>query len=215
MLTDSGMLLLESRQPLHWGSLDLPLLGILADLSGVTIDPPAGWCLAQDPDRLWFIATHGKAPESPPLGSPNEFTKELWRSDVAELFFANPDTGRYLEFNLAPNSAWWACLFDQPRQPSQSQDFRASGIAAYASEADSESWMACLSIPVKLITSTIGLGPMTTVNVTFILESPAQRFFSATPLPGPGEQPDFHQPVVFPRLRRVDLAEIQGAPTDT
>ena len=35
---------------------------------------------------------------------------------VAEFFVSDPVTGHYLEVNLSPNGAHWACLFDAPRR---------------------------------------------------------------------------------------------------
>jgi hypothetical protein len=64
------------------------------------------------------IVVHRAPPQgggSASAGAPGNFLAELWRHDVAELFIADPASGRYFEFNLAPNGAWWSCEFTAPR----------------------------------------------------------------------------------------------------
>ena len=46
--------------------------------------------------------------------APGEFFEGLWKGDVAELFLSLPN-GNYVEYNFAPNGAWWACAFSEPR----------------------------------------------------------------------------------------------------
>ena len=57
-------------------------------------------------------------------------------------------------------------------------------------------WLAAMAIPLDLLRARLNFGPETRLNVTMILESPEQKFVSATDL-GAGE-PDFHQPQRFP-----------------
>lgn len=187
---------MRSDSPLFWGELDLPLFGIARDWEGKTVSPPAAWCLAVDPGRLWFIASHGRPAQLHPQSRPGWFQAELWRHDVAELFLADPATGRYLELNLAPNGAWWSATFTSPRQPDGGDEL--AGVATHAELAADGSWVAALSVPLDTLRERIHFGDSTTANVAFILGSPAQRFLSATDLGG--GVPDFHRPDRFARL---------------
>jgi hypothetical protein len=62
-----------------------------------------------------------------------------------------------------------------------------------------------MALPLDLLKARLDFGPETRANVTFILETPAQRFLTAAPL-GQGE-PDFHRPRLFPQVAFVPLAE--------
>src|ERR1035437_8909657 len=109
------MTIFTSAQPLRWGQLDVPLFGLAKDWAGDAVQPAAGFSLAMDGQRLWFLAHHRKPAQLHPQARPGRFQAELWHHDVAELFLADPVSGRYFEFNLAPNSAWWCCEFTAPR----------------------------------------------------------------------------------------------------
>lgn len=185
-------------QPLEWGALDLPLLGLGKDWFGNPVTPPVAWSLALDPERLWFVASRRRAATIHPQARPGRFLAELWRFDVAELFLADPATGRYLELNLAPNGAWWSCAFDAPRQRVEAVDREWPGVRTHAELAADGTWVAALSLPLDTLRERLDFGPATTANATFILDSPGQRFLSATPL-GDGE-PDFHRPDRFAPL---------------
>lgn len=191
------MRLFKTTNLLKWGELDLPLLGIHADWFGKKLDPPLAFSLAIDEENLWFIAARHAPACVHPDASPSAFTPELWKYDTAELFIADEKSGCYLEFNLAPNGAWWASAFSSLRVASGSQPDFAKHITSH-SDFESHQWIAALSIPIKFLEKTIQLSTETTANATFILNSPAQTFHSAAKLPG--DHPDFHQPFAFPTL---------------
>jgi hypothetical protein len=123
----------------------------------------------------------------------------LWEYDVAELFLADPASGRYLEFNLAPNGAWWNAEFTAPRVRTDGANVAMPDVQTFAEQATDGSWAAAMSLPLDVLEARINFGPRTRANVTFILESPAQRFLSAND-PG-GGQPDFHRPERFSELK--------------
>jgi hypothetical protein len=198
------MTLIEYPQPLEWGGLDLPLFGISKDLAGAAVDPPAGFSLAADPQRLWFVASHRRPAEIHPQARPGGFLAELWKHDVAELFLADPASGRYFEFNLAPNGAWWSCEFTAPRVRADEADIAMPDVATFAELASDGSWVAAMAIPLDLLRARLNFGDATRANVTMILETPAQRFLSAADL-GPGG-PDFHRPARFQALARTPHA---------
>lgn len=192
-----------SERPLAWGDLDLPMLGLTRDWHGAPLDPPAGLSLAMDDQRLWFVAHDRRPAKIHPQARPGAFQAELWRHDVAELFLADPVSGRYLELNLAPNGAWWSCEFTAPRVRAEATDIAMPGVATFADLAPDGSWVAAMALPLDLLRARLDFGPSTRANVTMILGSPEQRFLTASDLGG-GE-PDFHQPGRFPRLVFVPL----------
>ncbi|MES2996844.1 MAG: hypothetical protein V4733_08545 [Verrucomicrobiota bacterium] len=197
------MHLFESAAELAWGRLDVPLLGMDRDWFGAPFAPPASFSLAVDPKRLWFIAHHRKPADLHPFARPGKFQAELWKHDVAELFIADPESGRYFEFNLSPNGAWWSCEFTAPRVRAAETDIAMPEVATHADLATDGSWLAALSIPLDLLKTRIAFGPETKMNVTFILNSPDQRFLTATDLGG--GQPDFHRPDFYVTPERTPL----------
>jgi len=197
------MTIFESARPLVWGELDVPLFGLAQDWHGARVEPAAGFALVKDAERLWFVANHRRPAVLHPQGRPGKFQAELWRYDVAEMFLADPRSGRYFEFNLAPNGAWWTCEFTAPRVRAEEVDIAMPEVATFSELAPDGSWVAALAVPLDLLRARLDFGPDTRANVTFILETPQQRFLSATDL-GAAE-PDFHRPQHFAQIAVVPL----------
>ena len=193
-----AMQIFTSEKPLTWGKLELPMMGLTRDWFGERVDPPSTFTLANDAESLWFISVFPHATEIHPDSSPGQFTPELWKYDVAELFIANPETGEYLEFNLTANGAWWACRFSSVRHPSAEQPGFSDMIRSHHDPAGDRHFVAGLRIPLIFLKKEIDFSASTTANITIIRDSPSQRFLSACKLPGP--QPDFHQPQYFTHL---------------
>lgn len=193
------MTVFEFADPLEWGTLDLPVSCISRDWAGADVSPAPLFSLAADRERLWFVAGHARAAALHPGARPGMFRAELWKYDVAELFLADPASGRYLEINLAPNGAWWNCEFTAPRVRAEEVDIFLPEVATFADLAADGSWLAAIALPLDVLRARIDYGPLTKGNVTFILESPQQRYFSANDMGG-GE-PDFHIPQRFSALR--------------
>ncbi|MBJ7395669.1 MAG: hypothetical protein JHD23_00930 [Akkermansiaceae bacterium] len=192
------MTVFTSPQRLIWGELDVPLFGLAKDLDGILLQEPAAFSLVVDEQHLWFIASHRKSARLHPQARPGRFQAELWRHDVAELFLFDPVSGRYFEFNLAPNGAWWTCEFIAPRVRAELAEIAMPEVATFSELSADGSWVAAMAIPVDLLKARLNFGNETHVNVTMILESPVQKFISATDL-GPGE-PNFHQPGQFTKI---------------
>jgi hypothetical protein len=193
-----GMVIFRISKPIVWGELDVPLVGIVRDWFGAPLSPPAGYSLAMDERRLWFLAHHRRAADLHPRARPGAFQAELWKHDVAELFLADPISGRYFEFNLAPNGAWWSCEFTAPRVRAEPADIAMPDVATFADLAPDGSWVAAMALPLDILRARLNFGPDTRANVSMTLESPNQRFLSANALPG--DVPDFHQPAHYSRL---------------
>lgn len=187
-----------SDRPLSWGALDLSLFGVAKDWHGEKIDPPMAFGFVMDQKNLWFCASQQKAPKIHPDARPGEFQAELWKYDVAEFFLQDPSTGRYLEFNLSPNGAWWSAEFTAPRIRATGEDVQFPGVATFADMAADGSWMAAAALPLDKLREHLNFGKDTKLNATFIVNSPDQKFLTATKL-SDGE-PDFHLPDSFPTV---------------
>ncbi|MBC8127564.1 MAG: hypothetical protein H8M99_10540 [Gloeobacteraceae cyanobacterium ES-bin-144] len=203
MKSHSGMTIFTSKRPLAWGQLDVPMLGLQKDWYGTPLVPQPAFSLVLDAQHLWFIAHHRKAAIIHPKARPGIFQAELWKYDCAELFIADPVSGRYLEFNLAPNSAWWSCEFTAPLVRDDEVDIPMPDVLSFSEIAADGAWLAAMTMPLDLLEARLNFGSQSRINVSMILEYPHQRFISATDLGG--EKPHFHQPDRFSQVRFTEL----------
>ena len=141
-----------------------------------------------DATHFHFLAGDRNPHTIHPGAQPGKFQPELWKYDVAEFFLASSDSSSYLEFNLAPNGAWWSAFFEEPRVALDRP--RLAGVETFGEPTD-DGWQVRASIPL----SEIGFTPESLLNVTFILGTPRQRFFTAASLSS--AEPDFHRPSEF------------------
>ena len=111
----------------------------------------------------------------------------------------HPETGRYLEFNLAANGAWWATEFTDIRKQAYQDDIKMPGVKTFSDTLDDGTWLSAAKIPLDILRSRIGFGETTEMNVSFIINSPNQQFLSASP--PHGEKPDFHQTELFKQVK--------------
>lgn len=197
--------ILRTIKTLQWGELDLPMWGLDKDWHGESIANRLVFSLAMDAHRLWFIAASAQAAKIHPAARPGSFTAELWRYDCAEIFIHDPSSGRYLEFNLAANSAWWSCEFVAPRERAEEIDLAFPEVATFADLSIDGGWMVAMSIPLDILRARVQFGEDSKINVNFITGSPVQRFVSATKMPG--SEPDFHQPQNYSSVRFHDLTD--------
>lgn len=127
--------------------------------------------------------------------NPGEFHRGLWKFDCGELWLGNPSTGRYLEFNLAPNGAWWAMAFSGVRIEDPScPPPDCVGIG----KVERDKWTASLTTTRAEIRRCLGSDTELTGNLTLVLggcpdvNPPLENFSSLGKLGG--VQPDFHRP---------------------
>ncbi len=169
---------------------------IEVSLEGISTKRPPRFHLEREGDAIRFSARAG-APGflGPDPASLGQFHEGLWEADVAELFLAHPDGERYLEINLSPAGAWWACGFRGPRNRDPSLDLPEAKTAAAIDDAQ-RLWTASIDLPLDYLESVWQFGPESRANVCFILGPPERRrHFSAAAMPkGP---PDYHRPEVF------------------
>ena len=194
----------RKKKPLVWGELDVALFAAAKDWYGEPLQIPVGFSFAIDEKSLWFIASHRQPASLHPDARPGRFQPELWKYDVAEFFLTNPENGRYLEFNLAPNGAWWAAEFSGPREGMGEAPLQ--GVSTYSELAANGAWIAAAKLELTMLRERFAFSPDSRLNATFILESPAQRFISVADL-GKGE-PDFHQPELFPLVQFIHEDEL-------
>ncbi|MBK1831147.1 hypothetical protein JIN77_10445 [Verrucomicrobiaceae bacterium R5-34] len=196
------MLIEHKKEKLQWGALDLGLFGLEKDWYGEKLTTPAGFGLAMDDSHLWFVTTRREPAALHPKARPGEFTPELWKYDTAELFISHPPSGRYLELNLASNGAWWSAEFTAPRVRASEEEIPVPGLHTFGELSPDGSWLAAAAIPLDVLRARLDFGPESAMNVTFIVDSPEQKFLTAAPaLEG---EPDFHRPELFQPVRIVD-----------
>lgn len=166
------------------------------DWFGGSVTPPLATSVAVEHSELIFSAKRAGSCLPHPASRENCFQAELWKYDLAEIFFWEPESEAYLEVNLAPTGGWWACWFDQVRVARQGQpDFAQVSASGMLSD---EGWAASIRLPLSLFAN-----PQTLqYNVTAIVDSPEQRFLSAYELGC--TEPDFHRPASFHPLFSPD-----------
>jgi hypothetical protein len=169
---------------------------ISSDWDGKIVKHPASFLFWLDEEHFHFLARQeGREGFTHPDSKPGVFQAELWRYDVAEFFLKLADRPTYLEFNLAPNGAWWSCIFDSRLAPAPGQPEAIPGVQASGIQ-ESDHWEAHAKIPRRWMEEYFPLSSGTALNATFILNSPEQVFLTSGDL-GDGE-PDFHRPDSFP-----------------
>jgi hypothetical protein len=186
---------------LAWPPDALPLTPLGVDWHGETVVPPVAFGVGIDDERLWLVAARAAPASVLPGAAPGAFVPGLWRHDVAELFLGHLDDPAYLELNLAPNGAWWACELTAPRVPRHAHDAPIEGVRTHADAPRPAAWRAGLEIPIEALRARVRFDDRSTANVAFVLAGSDARYLSAAP-PTAGP-PDFHAPGLRRRLSIV------------
>ncbi len=143
-------------------------------------------------DALVFAARRAAPALLHPESATGKFQELLWKYDTAEFFVATMEGDRYMEFNLAPNGAWWSAAFTGPRVVNETVPAVPQGVTATGRATDA-GWEAEASIPLAYL-ALMGIEPGKApcrLAAAAILESPAQLFLTtATDTSG---VPDFHR----------------------
>lgn len=157
---------------------------------GKPVAAPVEYSFSIEDGCLVFRASQAAPVTIHPLARPGAFTEELWRYDTAEFFVADAEGKNYLEFNLCPNGAWWACAFCGPRQP-------VPGVTAPAGVETTGSvtpagWGCTARLPLAYLRSQGIDIESCRLAATCILNSPDYQFCTTSDdLSG---EPDFHRP---------------------
>ena len=174
-----------------------PLSRLTRDWFGKEVEPPVFFSFALEEAALVFRSSRQEAALCHPEARSGLFEEQLWKYDVAEFFLSDPVTGNYLEFNLSPNGAHWACLFDAPRSPLGA--LREIGVTSCGSSGP-EGWQARADVPLEWLQEELHFGVETRVNATFVLNCPTPQYLTAANLGG--GDPDFHRPSRYARWAR-------------
>lgn len=157
---------------------------------GNPVAAPVEYSFAIEGDFLVFRASQAAPVAIHPEARPGVFTEELWKYDTAEFFVADAEGKNYMEFNLCPNGAWWACAFCGPRLP-----LAGVGVPQGVETAGSitpAGWGCSACVPLAYLES-IGISIRNCrLAATCILNSPDYQFCTTSDdLSG---EPDFHRP---------------------
>lgn len=157
---------------------------------GKAVCPPVQFAFTLEDDFLCFSAKRSAAAVIHPQAKPGAFQAELWMYDVAEFFIAAAEGTPYMEVNLCPNGAWWACLFSETRVAAAGGE-PPVGVQA-AGQISDLGWECSIRIPVSELAAR-GINPENCrLTATAILDTPQQIFLTTAPdLSG---EPDFHRP---------------------
>lgn len=155
------------------------------------VSPALEYAFVLEEEALVFYAARQAPSMVHPQGQLGVFQEELWKYDAAEFFLSTPDGSRYMEFNLAPNGAWWSCIFSGPRVVDACNP-ALEGVECHAHR-DGQAWSCSARIPLDYLKK-LGLDPKKSrLALCSILNSP-QQIFLTTAEPREG-QPDFHTPL--------------------
>lgn len=168
---------------------------LTTEWTGECIGTPLRYRLVHEEDTLIYRVRRAAAPELHPTAQAGIFSADLWRYHCAEFFLAAPEGAPYMEFNLAPNGAWWACLFTAPRCAATPAP-ELSGICA-AGKVTAQGWEAEMRVPLNLLED-CGL-PLTACRLAIGAALPqrgAERWLTTTPHDA-AATPDFHTPAAW------------------
>lgn len=117
--------------------------------TGMSVGTPLRYNLLLTETELVYRAARAEEPALHPTAQAGAFSTELWRYHCAEFFLAAPEGAPYMEFNLAPNGAWWACVFTAPRVAAEPAPdlsaIRAEGVVS------AQGWKAEMHVPLSLL----------------------------------------------------------------
>ena len=157
---------------------------------GKAVAVPVEFSFCIEGDFLVYRAAQKAAVSIHPDAVPGQFKEELWMYDTAEFFVADAEGKNYMEFNLCPNGAWWACAFQGPRQPLAGAGVPEGVVTTGCVRSDG--WEAEAKLPLAYLRS-IGIDANTCrLAATCILNSPDYQF--CTTSDDQSGEPDFHRP---------------------
>ena len=157
---------------------------------GSPVAAPVEFSFSIEDDCLVYRAAQAAPVTIHPEARPGMFKEELWKYDTAEFFVADAEGKYYMEFNLCPNGAWWACAFCGPRQP-----LAGAGVPTGVETSGSVTptgWGCMARLPLAYLES-LGIDIRNCrLAATCILNSPDYHFCTTSDdLSG---EPDFHRP---------------------
>lgn len=163
--------------------------------AGASVGTPLRYCLYRTETELVYRAARAEAPVLHPAAAAGAFSTDLWRYHCAEFFLAAPGGAPYAEFNLAPNGAWWACVFTAPRvAAAPAPDFSAIRAAGTVTP---QGWEAEMRIPLPLLAACgIPLPACRLAIGAALPQGGADRWLTTTPHDCTAPA-DFHTPAAW------------------
>ncbi len=163
------------------------------DWEGVVVQPPIGFSIQMEGNELVFRMQRAAVAHVKPGSRSGEFTPLLWKYDVTELFLRGEGVKPYMEINLAPNGAWWAAVFDDPRVDHPGVDAASMPVRSFG-RSESSQWAAELRLPLAVL-ETLGwkLPELHACACAVLRQADGSYRYTSTSM-RPGEKPDFHRP---------------------
>ncbi len=172
---------------------DAPWQQLRREWHGAAVEPPVEFRFRLTAEALVFSARRAAPALLHPEAREGAFQENLWKYDTAEFYIAPVQGQSYLEFNLAPNGAWWAASFTAPRVRSVTPPTLPQGVITHG-HADARGWECEALLPLEHLRQ-LGITPgpaSCRLAAAAILGSPEQIFLT-TAIPRTGK-PDFHHP---------------------
>ena len=166
---------------------------------GNAIAAPVEYSFTVEGEYLVFRASQAAPVSIHPEAVPGEFKEELWVYDAAEFFVADADAKQYLEFNLCPNGAWWACAFNAPRVRDAAAGVPVGVITS--GDVSATGWSCSACIPLSYLRSIDIDVTSGRLAATCILNSPDYLFLTTSD--DQSGEPDFHRPLSWAVARVV------------
>lgn len=164
------------------------------DWYGTPALAPVKYSFALQDAYLVFRAAQSAPVVIHPAARPGVFTENLWQYDTAEFFIADEAGQNYIEFNLCPNGAWWACAFDAPRRVLR-RTGAPEGVQTQG-KVTPQGWQAEAHLPLAWLRS-VGIDiNRCRIAAACILNSPDYLFY--TTANDTSGTPDFHRPRSWP-----------------
>jgi hypothetical protein len=167
------------------------------DWKGAPLHAPLQWSLASDPRELWVNIELPAPPNSVSKHNMGDFVEGLWLSDVVELFLLSPD-GRYQEWNISVDGAWWSMCFSTYRE-AVPHSVEPQGVRVWI-ERSQDSWQAVFSVPHSSLGVPLDITTSAHISGIIYQEGVPTYLSSAGARPS---KPDFHDPRHFRPLQFV------------
>lgn len=168
----------------------LPRGEVSACWRGEALPRNLSWCIALDPDRLWFFGALPGGQDTLAGSAHGAYEEGLWEADVLELFIKD-SSGEYFEFNLSPDGAWWAMKLSSYRV--RAKDFVPPRVLSIETIKDDGEWSGTVSIDRMSLPFQVKNGVSMHVSGIFQREGP--RYLSSNRVVG--VEPDFHHRQAF------------------
>ncbi len=170
------------------------------DWEGTQVEPPIGFSMQMGEGELVLRAQREALARVQPGSQGGAFTPLLWKYDVAEFFLRGEDAKPYMEINLAPNGAWWAAVFDEPRVEHPGFDAAAMAVRSRGL-CDDRRWEAELRLPLATLRE-LGWDPEELrASACAVLRQKDGSYRYASTSMQVGEKPDFHRPWHWPTVQ--------------